>query len=1029
MGTNEHSPLTLAVRAYPATPGKGQKKKPARHPACPDAMLVFDTETRTDATQRLMFGSYQFIVKSKCLEEGLFCADDLAPAERKELERYAATHAAEAARGHSRQLKVLSLKEFAEKLYRAAYKGRCLLVGFNLPFDVSRIARDCAAARGRFAGGFSLGLWSYRDKGGRERRNQFRPRVGIKQIDSKRALKGFTTANDPDSADLIPDGSPTGEAEAGYVFRGHFLDLRTLAFALTDRGYSLESACEAFGVEHGKQQVAAHGTINEEYIDYNRRDVLATAELAAKLLAEYAKHPISLQATKAYSPASIGKAYLQAMGIAPILERQPDFPAKYLGFAQSAFFGGRTSAHIRQVAVPVVYTDFLSMYPTVNCLMGLWRFVTAERIQVIEQCGAEVETWLKQLTAEKLFDLATWKELTGFVQILPDGDVLPARAKYNPGTNDWQVGVNHLYGEPGTPLWFSLPDVAASVILTGRVPKIVDAFRIEPTGRLAGLKPTKLRGLVDIDPARVDFFKVVIEERKRLALRADLPDSERDKLDKALKVLANATSYGVYAEMNRQESDKAMTVTCHGIDAEPFTCRVAHPDVSGQYCFPPLAALITGAARLMLALLEHAILELGGTYAMEDTDSMAIVATEHGGMIPCPGGSHTANGRGAVKALSWKQVAAISERFAALNPYERSAITGSILKIEEDNFEPGTKAQRQLHCLAISAKRYALFVMDSDGVPALLRRNVNSSEDHWSEHGLGHLLNPTDPESEDRDWIAQVWLRIIKRALGLATGPLGFEQAPAVGRVSVSSPAVLEPFTALNHGKPYSAMVKPFNFLLTAHVLPFGHPTGAMPDRFHLIAPYEPNPLRWLKMDWIDQYTGRQYRLATTGQHGSRRTARVKTHGDIAREYQFHPEPKCAGADARTCGRQTVGLLRRRHVRIEGIRYIGKESNRLEAVEAGLVQSAESVYTEYPDRRRDEWTTKILPALRMIPLRELQAKSGMSRRALMDLRAGRSRPLAETRSRLGRAILGAALQRCLDDEYSLQSKQNGGRSQ
>jgi DNA polymerase type B, organellar and viral len=220
----------------------------------------------------------------------------------------------------------------------------------------------------------------------RERENQYRPRVAIKHIDGKRALKGFTARNGCDPTDLIPDGSPTGEPEEGYKFRGHFLDLRTLAFALTDRGCSLASACEAFEVEHGKQRAEHHGTITNEYIDYNCRDVLATAELAAKLLAEYDKLPIKLQPTKAYSPASIGKAYLQAMGIRPILDRQPDFPKAYLGHAQSAFFGGRTSAHIRKTAVPVVYTDFLSMYPTVNSLMGLWQFVTAREITIVEHC-------------------------------------------------------------------------------------------------------------------------------------------------------------------------------------------------------------------------------------------------------------------------------------------------------------------------------------------------------------------------------------------------------------------------------------------------------------------------------------------------------------------------------------------------------------------------------------------------------------------------------------------------------------------
>jgi len=125
---------------------------------------------------------------------------------------------------------------------------------------------------------------------------------------------------------LIPDGSLTGRVEEDYVFRGNFLDLRTLAFALTDRGHTLESACEEFDVEHGKEAAKRHGVVTEEYVKYNLRDVLATSELAIKLLEEYEKHPINLQITKAYSPASIGKSYLRAMSIPPILERQPDFP-------------------------------------------------------------------------------------------------------------------------------------------------------------------------------------------------------------------------------------------------------------------------------------------------------------------------------------------------------------------------------------------------------------------------------------------------------------------------------------------------------------------------------------------------------------------------------------------------------------------------------------------------------------------------------------------------------------------------------
>jgi hypothetical protein len=988
MPSHEPNLLPIAIRVYPEGEDFEREERSRKPPPPrPNAMFIFDTETRVDAAQRLTFGSYRFIVSGDCLEEGLFYGGDLPSSDRSVLDNYVRTHLADTVDGVT-PLRLLTRSEFVDRLFIAAYKGRCLLIAFNFPFDISRVVYDFTDARERFAGGFSLGPWSYIDKSGREQPDHYRPRIGIKHIDSKRALKAFTGRREPDKTDEIPEGSRSGKRKKGYVFHGHFLDLRTLAFALTDKGYTLEAACEDFGVEHGKQQAARHGFVTEEYVDYNRRDALATGELAAKLLEEYDKHPIALQATKAYSPASIGKAYLRAMGIRPLLERQPDFPQAYLGYAQTAFFGGRTSAHIRKVPVPVVYTDFLSMYPTVNSLMDLWSLVIARKIRVVEHCQTEIQEFLTTLQADDLFEPVTWKHLTGFVRVIPNGDILPSRGKYNPETNDWQVAVNYLYAKNDNPedaLWFSLPDIVASKLLTGRIPKIIEAFRIEPTGVLAGLKPTKLRGVVEVDPRKQDFFREVIEERKRLSFRTDLSEVERKRLDKALKVLANAASYGIYAEMNRQESDEKVRVTCHGIDAEPFTSTVRHPDVPGEYCFPPLASLITGAARLMLALLEHSVTALGGTYAMEDTDSMAIVATEHGGTVSVGDGQNAT-------ALSWEQVRQITERLAALNPYNREAIPGSVLKREDDNFDPKTGKQRQLYCVTISAKRYALFLQDQKGEPILLRKGLNNNEDRWSEHGLGHLLNPTDPESEDREWIAQAWLNIVRKILALPTQNLGFENAPAVGRVTVSSPAVIRPLENLNKGKRYPDQIKPFNFLLSCHVKRLGQPPGTDPEHFHLIAPYESDPRRWLKMDWIDQYTGKRYGITTQGSHGTRHTARVKTHGDVLREYEFHAESKCADFEGKPSRKQTVGLLQRRHLRIDQIKYVGKESNSLEDVEAGLIQSAENVYTEYPDPKRDEWETKIRPALKKVSLSSLQKLTGLSRRMLIDARKGHRRP-------------------------------------
>src|SRR5438094_6507063 len=197
--------LTVAVRVYPQ-PRKDSEQgfdRPPREWRLPDAMFVLDAETTIDHTQRLTFGSYRFFVEGKCLKEALFYAADLPQKGWQILDQYRATHRADVVGEGLSELLLLTRSELVKELYRDAYKARCLLIGFNLPFDLARVACDFTPARWRFAGGFSLGLWSYRDEVGRERRHPFRPRIAIKYIDSKRALKGFPDRPTPDDSDLI----------------------------------------------------------------------------------------------------------------------------------------------------------------------------------------------------------------------------------------------------------------------------------------------------------------------------------------------------------------------------------------------------------------------------------------------------------------------------------------------------------------------------------------------------------------------------------------------------------------------------------------------------------------------------------------------------------------------------------------------------------------------------------------------------------------------------------------------------------
>jgi hypothetical protein len=145
--------LPIAVRVYPdLKPTQPERKAPQI-----DGMLVFDCETRTDKTQSLTFGSHRFLVAGRCLEEGLFYADDLTAAERQVLARFAREHPADTdLRGiperdipSNPELQLLPVAEFRRLLYRVAYKGRGLLVAFNFPFDVSRLAIGKANALAR----------------------------------------------------------------------------------------------------------------------------------------------------------------------------------------------------------------------------------------------------------------------------------------------------------------------------------------------------------------------------------------------------------------------------------------------------------------------------------------------------------------------------------------------------------------------------------------------------------------------------------------------------------------------------------------------------------------------------------------------------------------------------------------------------------------------------------------------------------------------------------------------------------------
>jgi DNA polymerase elongation subunit (family B) len=260
-------------------------------------------------------------------------------------------------------------------------------------------------------------------------------------------------------------------------------------------------------------------------------------------------------------------------------------------------------------------------------------------------------------------------------------------------------------------------------------------------------------GARKIDPAKDDFFRAIIEERKTL------PKKHPHYL--LLKIIANSL-YGIFAELNKYEYGKNKAKQLEVFSGEhkfdQTTCVVERP---GKWHFPPAAALITAGGRLMLAILEDMVESQGGTYLLTDTDSMLFVASEKGGLVPCPGGPHRmANGDPAVEAITWKQVKEFCAKLNRLNPYDRSVV-GEILKVEDCNKDRAGN-QHQLYGLAVSAKRYVVYT----------RRKLNIEVIKPSEHGLGTVYVPDerrrykpadckDQETTYPRWIVEAWERLL----------------------------------------------------------------------------------------------------------------------------------------------------------------------------------------------------------------------------------------------------------------------------
>jgi hypothetical protein len=914
-------------------PPKGDLTEPVLPKYASEALSI-DCETTTEELgQKLNFAFYQ-----KCklrnggyatTEEGIVVADDLERREGKRavqlLHQFARTHRANTISGKFAKIRIYSRSEFMQKVFFPwAILRKAVIVGAHLVFDLS----VCSVAyhEHKTENGFSSEL-AARYKG---KENKRYPRLRDVPKNSRTSFLELSGG--------------TGPYKCGKKFRGRFLDVLTLAFAMRNTHFSLKSACKEWKVP-GKLDYKPTGKITLDEVIYCREDVAATLRLLNAQLREYETYPISLRPEKAISPASVAKSFKERMGLERPAVKFNYLPDWIHGVSMSSYCGGRSEVRVRDTLLPGVLVDYTSNYPASAALLNTWELEIAKKLRVTD-VTEEARTILASVSLSRLLSCKFWAQLNFMAKVVPDGQLLPARTVFSDesGAEDTNIGLNPLFSSSA--LWFTGPDLANGV-LHGHTIKIVKAIRLDPIGIQDGLVKSIPIGSRIIDPAKDNPYVAWVEEKE--VTRGDKRNF--------IKCLLNAGGYGLAVELNRKRFGKnnsqRIRIWAGENELPPITSTEF--EEPGRWYMPWIGSLVTGGGRLLLGIVEKEVRARGASFLMTDTDSMFVIGTEHGGLIPCPGGSYRMlSGTEAVKALSWAEVKQITNRIQKLSPFHSEI---RFLKLDKVNFDRNRK-QHQLFGLGYSAKRYCLRTEKEIIKP--------------SEHGLGPYFVPAKdderywkPEDclEDKTylrWVKELW----EFKFGMRKTLPKWADYYSMRKYSVTTPNVLHKLRELNRdaAKPHSFCISP--------VPSFGSGTK--------VAPYCDRPDRWEDLDYVLLSNGQKMRLSSVHTDDEGRESIVIDDAPhklrkVVECFSESIEHKSLAPDGSKCTATTKGPLRRRPIRASSVfHWIGKEVDRGTSTDPECFSDDQKLMRYGTDKQR------FPEALRKMSVRELMKRTGLS---------------------------------------------------
>ncbi|AKH38227.1 MULTISPECIES: hypothetical protein [Nitrosomonas] len=832
---------------------------------------------------------------------------------------------------HQPLMVLLPVAQFVkQQFYYWVHKKRALCVGHNLPFDLSRLATDWGPGGKDYTNGFKFILcdcikqWQVKNPQKREDLQpddcQFHPYIRMRKLGPKKAKFAFRIVRQ-------------NIDNAAKPYEGEFLDMATLGRALLGPGdLTLQGLCRRADVPESECKFDAenlHGKeLSNQYINYAFQDVRATFSLYRRLRDLYRQHDLTTPITRIFSEASLGKAYFKAMGVPRFQAQHPDTDSRFYGIASQAYYGGRSEVMVRLRSMECMMVDFTSQYPSVNALMRNQSLLLAEKIERRDNTDW-VRVLLKDLSPETLLDPAIWPKLRSMVKLIPQGEILPVRARFAGPADPPNIAVTPVFATDA--IWYTLADVCAAVLMNpSKIPVIEQAYELIPQG----IVPTQPKCIFGdegyaIDLQKDDLFKTIIEMRQAIkteiksqkkqdsVLNYDQQKIEKlESMEQGLKFLANSTSYGVLAEFIEEDPfEVPRSIQLHIGQGLPRPCKTTQFETPGKHYAGEIASFITGGGRLLFALIERLGRDRGISHALGDTDSMVFIRPDS-----------------MERETFHHYIEDIITMVNLLSPYNAGI---PLLKSEEVNVvddEP-----EPLYVLAVSSKRYALY-------------NKRWKDDHgqWQEgirlrkctnHGLGSYLNPPGyrsklpvPYAKDDEpictarWIDDLWTMAIRRA---ESGPINDEldmildeeiygllgDTPAISKETVSTWEVYQRVESIPDIRPCSFFVtlpgiEPW--MIHERMRRTGKPVQVKPELMEVgyYAPFSTD------MDEIMAHLTRK----DTHQHVPH--APTATLAEKVWHYFAHAEHKAYPP-------QGIGQLQKQPVMVESLAYCGKETQTL----------------------------------------------------------------------------------------------------